>query len=151
MYMKRYRILLVLFFVVCGLWIVKSLLPRFVTRSHVFIGTQDFAVEIARSPQELEKGLGDRKELGSDGMLFLLPTRSIPSFWMKGMQFALDFIWIDEGKVVDITANVPPQPQIPDRYLTIYSPRVPVTSVLEVVSGEVKKRGIRIGDQVRFQ
>jgi uncharacterized membrane protein (UPF0127 family) len=66
---------------------------------------------------------------------------------MKGMNFPLDFIWIRENKVVDITENAPAETKtIP----SIYKPKEPVDMVLEVNAGVVKKDKIKIGDIIEL-
>lgn len=112
------------------------------------IGTQKLRVEVAKTPEELSKGLGGRDTLGSDGMLFLLPVRIIPTFWMKGMRFGLDFVWINEGKVVALTPNIPFEPGVSDAALKTYSPGLPTDTVLELLQGDIAKRGIKVGDTV---
>ena len=112
------------------------------------IGKQQLHVEIAQTNSQITLGLGERDVLGSDGMLFVMPSRSIPAFWMKGMRFDLDFVWIDGVKVVDITQNVSAQKGSPENELRVYSPQVAVTHVLELNAGEVGRRGISIGDEV---
>lgn len=115
------------------------------------VGDHRLQVEVRRTPEELAQGLSGRNQVKGDGMLFVLPTRSKPSFWMKDMQFDLDMIWINEGKVVEITANVPaPPPGTPDRALPAYSPQQVVDHVLEVPAGTAQKRGISPGDQARW-
>src|ERR1044071_5405536 len=53
-------------------------------------------VEIADTDQKRSLGLGGRASLAPDaGMLFIMPQRKKPTFWMKGMLIPLDFIWID--------------------------------------------------------
>lgn len=117
-------------------------------RSTVRIGSQTFSVEVVATAEKITKGLGDRSSIGSDGMLFVMQKRDIPYFWMKDMQFDLDFIWIDGQKVVDITENVPAQIGASDSELRVYAPKAPVTHVLEIPAGESKKRNIAIGDAV---
>lgn len=114
------------------------------------IGEAELSVEVVKTSSAITLGLGERDILGSDGMLFVMPSRDIPSFWMKGMRFDLDFVWIDGSSVVDITENVPAQPEVSMDQLRTYSPRVPVTHVLELNAGEVQKRGIGFGDTVTF-
>jgi hypothetical protein len=42
-------------------------------------------------------------------MLFIFESEGLYSFWMKGMRFPLDMVWINaECAVVDITKEVPP-------------------------------------------
>src|SRR5438094_9545272 len=56
-------------------------------------------VEVARTDAEREKGLGGHAPLGQyDGMLFIFDQPAPYAFWMKGMTFPLDMLWIDGGK-----------------------------------------------------
>lgn len=112
------------------------------------VGSSVLHVETVRTNEALMKGLGGRDVLGSDGMLFILPVRDIPHFWMKDMRFGLDFVWVDAGKVVALTPHVPPQSGLSDSQLVIYSPQIPVSYVLEIPLGDIEKRGIHIGDVV---
>lgn len=109
------------------------------------IGGQKLQVEVVRAPEELSRGLGGRDAIGSDGMLFVLPTRQVPHFWMKDMRFDLDFVWIDYPKVVALTPRVSAQRGESDRLLKVYSPGLSATHVLELNSGEIEKLGIKIG------
>lgn len=115
------------------------------------IGSSVLRVETAQTANAIEKGLGNRASIGSDGMLFILPTRTTPSFWMKGMQFALDFVWIDTDRVVDLHTNVLPHANNQNtQAFPTYHPKSPVTHVLELPAGDVAKRNIVIGDSVQF-
>jgi hypothetical protein len=82
-------------------------------------------------------------------MLFILGSKGIPTFWMKDMNFPLDFIWIDDDQVVDVTKNVPPPS--PGESLAIYSPKAPSNYVLELNAGTVDEYQISIGDKVVIQ
>ncbi|MBI2908391.1 MAG: DUF192 domain-containing protein [Chloroflexi bacterium] len=114
--------------------------------SSLFIGQTRVCVEIAETPEATERGLSGRDPLaGNQGMLFIFQYSGVYPFWMKEMKFPLDFIWIAEGKVVDLTENVPLSPEGP---LPLYRPRVPITWVLEVNAGFVAQHGIKIGDSV---
>lgn len=116
----------------------------------VKINDNVLGVEVANTPASRAKGLGGRDSLGSDsGMLFIFDKAGKYSFWMKGMHLALDFIFIDQGKVVDVLTNIPsPEPNLKDENLPIYQPRVPVKMVLEVNSGYVSSHEIKVGDSV---
>ena len=109
-------------------------------------------VEVASTPEQSERGLGYRDELPEDaGMLFDLHETRIPQFWMKGMRFPLDMVWIGEDKrVVAVTANVPPQPGAADDELARISPPVAVRYVLEVNAGTAQRQGIAAGTQLTF-
>lgn len=101
-------------------------------------------LELAVTNTEKERGLGYRDSLPAErGMLFVYQNKDRYGFWMKGMRFPLDFIWITDDKVVDLSQNVginaPP-----------FSPRVPVDKVLEVNAGVIQSLGIHVGDTVQF-
>lgn len=117
--------------------------PTFPT---LVVGDQKLHVELAQTPEQLTKGLGDRDHIGSEGMLFLLPGRQMATFWMKDMRFGLDFVWIAAGKVVDLTPNVPAELGVSDVNLHVYSPHTPVDEVLELPLGDISRRHIQIGD-----
>ncbi len=108
------------------------------------------SAEIADESSEQSKGLSGRQFLASNaGMLFVYKNTEVRRFWMKGMKFPIDIIWINDMKVVDILLDAKPPPEgTPDKNLTIYQPNEPVDSVLEVNSGFVNANSITIGDDV---
>ncbi len=107
-------------------------------------------VELAQTAAERTRGLGGHAPLGADeGMLFVFPAAGRHSFWMKGMTFALDIIWIRDGQVVYVVADVPPpQPGTPDSELPIYTPPAAANYVLEVPAGFAARWGIQAGSRV---
>lgn len=140
--MKKILLLaLVLFVAGFGLLKFQSLIGKYQT---IHVAGQTLRVEVARTGQELSKGLGERNAIGSDGMLFVLPGRDVARFWMQGMRFDLDFVWIDGNKIISLT------PRISAGSKEIYSSSGAVTHVLELPSGDIAKRGIKIGDEIRF-
>ena len=82
-------------------------------------------------------------------MLFVL-TYDSPAFWMKGMRFAIDIVWIDDGRVVDVTADVPP-PRGSNAALPTYSPDRPANRALEVRAGWAARHGVTRGAPVRVR
>ncbi len=107
-------------------------------------------VLVADTPSERAAGLSGYAGLPEDsGMLFVLAEPQQPSFWMKGMLFALDIIWIRDGTVVQIHAAVPPAPKdTPDDQLPRYRPDEPITHVLELTAGSAARYGISVGDHI---
>ena len=84
------------------------------------------------------------------GMLFVFESGAASSFWMKGMRFALDFVWISSGcEVVGVTVDVPP-PASANSNLATYSSPAPAAYVFEINAGEVAAHDIAVGDPVRF-
>lgn len=125
-------------------------LPQRTTLSSLEINGHKFQVEVADTQSKRNKGLSGRQSLPQDqGMLFIFDHADKYPFWMKGLNFPLDFIWISGDKVVDILPNIsPPSPGQPDESLTIYQPRVEVDKVLEINGGMSEKSGIKFGDTV---
>lgn len=126
--------------------------PTTLTTGQVKINDDVFIVEIADNKDERSKGLGGRQSLASgSGMLFIFVSPDKYQFWMKGLSFPLDFIYINGNEVVDIIKNAaPPRPDQSDDQLPIYIPAVPVDKVLEVNAGTVDALDIRIGDRVEI-
>ncbi|MFA6428143.1 MAG: DUF192 domain-containing protein [Candidatus Buchananbacteria bacterium] len=116
----------------------------------VKIGNHILAVEIAKTEAEQQQGLSGRDFLApNQGMLFWYPTKVLPGFWMKDMKFALDFIWVADGVVVELAQNIEPPPVgLMDKNLAIYRPGVLVNWVIEVPAGWVATNQIKIGDLV---
>jgi uncharacterized membrane protein (UPF0127 family) len=114
----------------------------------LIVGTKTITVELANTPRTRTQGLSGRKNLPENtGMLFEFPEKLIQTFWMKDMNFALDFIWIADGQVVQINEGVPPPSKTSGRPVTITSHQ-PVDKVLEVNSGFVAEFKIKTGDKV---
>jgi uncharacterized protein len=113
------------------------------------VGDATVRVEVAADEASRQLGLGGRDSLAADrGMLFVLADRS-PAFWMKGMRFPIDIIWIDADRVVDVSRSVP-APAGADAPLPTYSPDRPADLALEVNSGWAKRHGVARGDRVRL-
>jgi uncharacterized protein len=111
-------------------------------------------VEVAATSPQSQRGLGYRDSLAADaGMLFDLHQVRDPSlfFWMKGMRFPLDMVWIGEDRrVVGVTADVQSEPGVPDAQLAHYSPPAPVRYVLELNSGAAARIGVTTGTLLTF-
>lgn len=113
---------------------------------------REIDVEVAASGEQIGRGLGYRNALAADaGMIFDLHSVRTPSFWMKGMRFALDMVWIDDGKrVAEVTRDVEAQPGASDEQLRLYAPGAPVRYVLELNSGAAARLGVAPGVQLSF-
>lgn len=115
----------------------------------VIINSQTIYVDVAVTNPQKELGLGYRVSMPTDhGMLFVYDHREAYGFWMKGMNFPLDFIWIDGNTIKDITEDVPVYKN--GTYSTI-NPKTPVDKILEVNAGTIKRLHIKPGDKVIFK
>ncbi|MDQ5900529.1 MAG: uncharacterized protein QG600_107 [Patescibacteria group bacterium] len=116
--------------------------------AEVKFGDDTFALEIADSDKERQIGLSEKKSLGEKkGMIFLFPESTIPAFWMKGMDFPIDIIFVNGNKVVSIFKDVP-APKNETDPLPNYQPSSPIDRVIEVPAGTVDKYDIKEGDEI---
>jgi uncharacterized membrane protein (UPF0127 family) len=107
-------------------------------------------VRIATTDAEHQHGLSGVQNLPSDeGMLFVFATKTQPPFWMKDMLIPLDFIWVRDGKVSQLTKNVQaPVFGTPDYKLQLIIPNDLIDQVIEVNAGFVDLHKIAVGDSV---
>lgn len=116
----------------------------------VTIGDTTVTVLVADEEKERIQGLSGVEVLPPDqGMLFIYDLPSYYTFWMKGMLFPLDFIWINNGEVVDISKNIP-NPSYENEEPQTITPNTPALMILEVPAGFIEKNNIRIGDPVIY-
>ncbi|MBI2597056.1 DUF192 domain-containing protein [Candidatus Daviesbacteria bacterium] len=126
--------------------------PQAAKYANLKIGVTQVKVELIDTPSKRSKGLGGRSSLPeNEGMLFIFDKADRHPFWMKGLSFPLDFVWIRENRIVDILTNIQPQPaDIPDSSLPVYSANIAVDKVLELNSGAVQRLDIKIGDIIQL-
>jgi uncharacterized protein len=107
-------------------------------------GVHIFAVELAATPQDRERGLMYRRELPEgQGMLFDFERDQEVSFWMKNTYIPLDMIFIrSDGRILRIAENTEPLSE------RLVPSRGAVQAVLEVIGGTTRKLGIAPGDRV---
>ena len=116
----------------------------------VTINDTDFIVDVVRSlPQQIQ-GLSGRQALELHrGMLFEYNDAKVRDFWMKGMNFPIDIVWIQHGRIVGYEEDVlPPEEGELDTHLSRYSSEFPVDLVLELQAGAVTRFGFFEGMEV---
>ena len=120
---------------------------RAISDKTIQIGGQTVHVFVADTPALRQKGLGGRAGLASDeGMLFVFPREGAYAFWMKGMRFSIDILWLStDGTLVDMRENVSP-----DTYPKNFTPKSPARYVVELRAGFVQEHSVRMGDIVRL-
>jgi uncharacterized protein len=108
-------------------------------------GRHEFAVEIMRTPCELQQGLMFRRSLASDrGIVFEFPRDEIASMWMKNTYIPLDMIFVANGKVVSVAENA-----VPLSERVIFSSQA-ASRVIEVNAGTAARISLRAGDRVEL-
>lgn len=111
----------------------------------IMINGEEFLVEVSDNQKEIRTGLSKRENICNNcGMLFVFPQSGKYSFWMKGMKFGLDIIWIKGSEVVFFAEN------IDKNYEKTISPISEADKVLELKSGSVEKLGLKLGDKIEF-
>ncbi len=141
------------FITIVGLYYQKTSNPPVVFTNFITINGKRLNVEIANTGSLREKGLSGRVNMPEDsGMFFIFDSQDItPTFWMKGMNFSLDIIWINDGKIVKIDKNIPPPPSnTRDDQLKKFDSGSPIDYVLEVNGGYSDKNKISVGDSIDF-
>jgi hypothetical protein len=114
-------------------------------------GPRVFNVEVARTPQEQERGLMYRTDLTPDGGMIFTPYPADggppreASFWMKNTPTSLDIIFIrPDSTIASIGENT-----IPFSEAQVTSGE-PVSAVLEILGGRASELGIAPGDKVTW-
>lgn len=113
-------------------------------------------LEMVSEEESRARGLGNHAPLSdAEGMLFVFPVAEVRTFWMKGMTFPIDIVWLtglDPSllRVVGYEENVDPQIGASDYELKLYASPEPVSYVLEVRGGLMKMLGVRLGDSVHI-
>ena len=103
-----------------------------------------FQVQVAKSPEELGRGLMFRKSLSEKtGMLFdFSPARQV-NMWMKNTFIPLDMLFIRRnGEIVWIEENAEPHSTARKTFPE------PVAAVLELAGGSAALYGIKTGNTV---
>lgn len=127
--------------VACG-----SSRPQTARTVDVRVGRAEVHAEIAADDTARRRGLSGRASLAENrGMLFVYPDRLERTYWMKGMRFPIDIVWIDRGRVAGVEPDLP-VPVGGD--LPLYPSRVPADHVLEVRAGWAARHGVERGDRV---
>lgn len=120
--------------------------------SKVTINGTTFTVEVAKTPEQQQAGLSNRKSLAQNsGMLFIFNKPDYYNFWMKDMKFPLDMLFINGTTVMTVYENVPPPANAAENENPpVIAPSGPIDKVLEINAGMVKKYGIKAGDTVEI-
>lgn len=127
-------------------------LPPAPDETVIVVGDDPLEVELSVSISEQSLGLGYRNGLeAGTGMLFVNESAEPRTFWMKGMRFCIDIIWIEGGEITGAAESVCPDPEgTADAERARYSSEVPVTYVLEVPAGWLAENGYGEGTPVQI-
>lgn len=114
----------------------------------VKINNWEITVETAKTPFSQAQGLSGREKLAENqGLLFVFQDYKVRNFWMQGMNFPIDVLWIKDNVVVGLEKNIPLTEE--GRIKRFNSP-LPVNYVLEINAGAIDKNKIKINDKIEF-
>lgn len=109
-----------------------------------FLAGRRFTLEVANTDEKRLIGLSGRASIDTqEGMLFVFDKPALYPFWMRGMQFPIDIIWLKDKSVVDVREKVAIEAGGP---LHTYYPRSAADAAIELNAGAVEGIGLKIGD-----
>ena len=120
----------------------------------VVVNGFDVIADIALTGEQKTKGLDVKNNLAENqGMLFVFQQPYKYGFWMKGIKFPIDIIWLDSnGVVTHIEHRLKPCPPASSNLACpLYFPEKDSLYVLETVSGFSMKHNVRLGSHVSFE
>lgn len=114
------------------------------------VADQVIKLEVARTPDEQATGLMYRTSLADDrGMLFPFNPPRPAQFWMKNTLIPLDMLFLRNGMIRSISANVPPCQANPCP--TYGSPTEEIDQVIELRAGRAAELNLKAGDRLAIQ
>ena len=121
-------------------------------KTKITLGHKTIPVELAKTPEQHERGLMYRNTLAKDeGMLFIFDEERTLSFWMKNTYIDLAIAYFNKDqKIVDIQ-----EMKATNALMLATPPSYPSTSpaqyALEMNAGWFKNNKIRKGDKFTFK
>ncbi|MFA6136075.1 MAG: DUF192 domain-containing protein [Candidatus Paceibacterota bacterium] len=116
----------------------------------ISINGKEIEAQVSASSYKKAQGLSGVVFMEEDkGMLFIFGTSQAVGFSMREMKFPLDFVWINNNKVVRVDKNVD-YPKNGEDPITIL-PQQLIDMVLEINAGTIDKLSIQKEDDVSIQ
>jgi uncharacterized protein len=119
--------------------------------ARVKVNSFELTADLAIKNDQRIKGLAIKDQLKeNEGMLFIFEQPARYGFWMNGMKFPIDIIWLDgNGTIVHIEHNL--QPCVSSFNCPTYIPDKDSLYVLETIAGFSQKHSLKIGTVIHFQ
>lgn len=147
--MRLIRLIFILFFFILLSSVIFTYFLN-AQKPYVSIKGKSFNVEVAKSNKQKELGLAKYNKIAQDfGMLFIFDKKDYYSFWMKGMKFPIDIIFIRDNKITTIFKNVD-FPKNVNAKLKNYKPDIASDMVFEINAGLSEKYNFKKGDIVKI-
>lgn len=113
------------------------------------LGGEEIFLEVAETPTQQAMGLMYRDALPDDrGMVFPMNRPRPVRFWMMNVPVALDMVFVYQGQIQYIAAEVPPCIAAP---CPTYGPDSQlIDHVIELRAGRAAELGLQVGDAVEI-
>lgn len=108
-------------------------------------GSHRYDLELATTGAQQALGLGGRASMpAASGMLFVWHGAGDRCFWMKGMRFSLDMVWLSpSGRVVYLQQDISPKSS------QVFCAKA--EDVVELDAGQVAAAGILPGEVLKLE
>ena len=109
------------------------------------LGGQTVYASIATTDETRALGLSYTSALPPDVVkVFVFATDERWSFWMKGMEYSIDIVWVTAtGTIAHIETDVSPA-----TYPKSFTPSISARYVIETVPGLFAGQNLKVGDRV---
>jgi uncharacterized membrane protein (UPF0127 family) len=123
----------------------------------VELGSESFALEVARHPLVQYRGLGGRREIAPNGgMIFAYQAPRPMSFVMRDCLVPIDVAFLDaQGRVISTHSMTVEPARRPDEAPSDYEARLPrynsglpAQYAIEVAGGRLRELGVRSGQTI---
>ncbi len=137
--------------------VMSAINPEKIANTNSFYGLANvkvngfhLLVDVPSTDDQFQKGLGIKDQLKENqGMLFIFTQPAKYAFWMHGMKFPIDIIWIDsKNSVVHVEHNLPPCTI--DLVCPTYSPDRDSLYVLETTANFSERHNVTVGTHVNY-
>ena len=114
-------------------------------KQEILINGKKIIMDVADDKCKIELGLSGTKEIkNSQGMLFVFDKIGNYGFWMKGMNYSIDVLWVDDDlSIIGIEKNLNP-----DTYPNIFGQKYLFKYVVELPSGFSDENNIVVGNKI---
>jgi len=121
------------------------------TKEKIQLAEHTLEVEVARTPDQHERGLMFREKLGKDdGMLFIFQMPEPLGFWMKNTLIDLSIGYFDKDqKLIDIQ-EMKSGKNIADAALPVYRSSGSAKYALEMNKGWFEQNNIKLGSALKL-
>lgn len=142
------------FVMFAGLFLVllpQAFAAKEFSKKKVTLGSKTFVVEVAETPDQHERGLMFRSQMGEDeGMLFIFKNEETRFFWMKNTLIDLSIGYFDKSLTLIDVKEMKSGKGVPDSALPSYASAQPAKYALEMNKGWFDKNKIKMGSKLKI-